>query len=262
MAKLMISLAQMPIVAGDVQRNRRTMAAMVSEAAKRRSRLIVLPELWSTGYDLPHANEQANELNTGVFTDMSTAATKAESAVVGSVLEKRGREVSNTAAVFAPNGQMLGVYRKLHLFRLLEEDRYLQPGPSLLTLDLPWGPTGFAICYDLRFPEMFRRYTIDNHVKMIIIPAEWPLARIEHWRALLIARAIENQCYVVACNTAGESGGAVYGGHSMIVDPWGKIVVEAGETPQLITAEIELDTVDEVRRKIPVFEDLRLDIYG
>lgn len=262
MPKLTISLAQMNIVAGDVDKNTRTMTRMVADASRRKSTLIVLPELWSTGYDLKNARQQASELNSGIFQHMSTAATKANSAIVGSVLEKRGLEVSNSAAFFNPSGQMLGVYRKVHLFRLFDEDQYLQQGMSLLTLDLPWGPTGFAICYDLRFPEIFRKYAIENHCRMIIIPAEWPIQRIEHWRALLIARAIENQCYIVACNTAGESGGVTYGGHSMIIDPWGKIVIEAGETPQLVTAEIELDAVDEARKKIPVFEDLRFDIYG
>ena len=96
---------------------------------------------------------------------------------------------------------------------------------------------------------------------MVIIPAEWPIQRVEHWRSLLVARAIENQCYMVACNAAGETGETVFGGHSMIVDPWGKIIVEGGEAPLLLTAQIEMDTVEEVRKKIPVFEDRRPDLY-
>ena len=126
---------------------------------------------------------------------------------------------------------MLGVYRKMHLFGLFDEDQYLAPGQSPLVLDLPWGTTGLAICYDLRFPEIFRRYAIKENAKMVIISAEWPLARLAHWRALLIARAIENQCFIVACNAAGEAGDTVMAGHSMIIDPWGQIVVEAGEPP-------------------------------
>jgi predicted amidohydrolase len=155
---------------------------------------------------------------------------------------------------------MLGIYRKLHLFRLMNEDQWLQPGSAPLALDLPWGNTGIAICYDLRFPELFRRYAVDG-AKLIVLSAEWPLERIEHWRALLRARAIENQCYIVACNSAGETGETVFGGHSMIVDPWGKVVIEGGEAPMLLTAEIELDLVDEVRKRIPVFDDRRTDIY-
>ena len=262
MAKLNISLAQMHIALGDVTRNQSKMEALVAEAARRKSHVVVLPELWSTGYALAEAKSYADELSKGMFATLSKAATQNKIAIVGSILEKRGLEVSNSAPLFAPNGRMVGVYRKVHLFRLMDEDQYLQPGPSLTPLDLPWGTTGIAICYDLRFPELFRKYVVDMNARIIFIPAEWPKVRVEHWRALLIARAIENQCYIVATNAVGQTGDTEFGGHSMIVDPWGKIVVEAGDTEQLLTAAIELDVIDEVRRKIPVFEDMRLDIYG
>lgn len=261
MAKLTISLAQMHIALGDARKNIALMEKWTAEAARRGSHMIVFPELWSTGYALEQSRELASVLNSGVFSEMSGAAAQNKICVVGSVLEKRGMEVANSAAFFKPNGQMLGVYRKIHLFRLMEEDKWLQPGAAPLAIDLPWGSTGLAICYDLRFPELFRRYAVDG-ARMIIIPAEWPLERVEHWRALLVARAIENQCYIVACNAAGQIGETLFGGHSMIVDPWGKIVIEGGETPLLLTAEIEMDAVDDIRRRIPVFEDRRTDIYG
>lgn len=171
-------------------------------------------------------------------------------------------EICNSAAFFAPNGRMMGIYRKLHLFGLMKEDQYLAPGSAGLTVDLPWGRFGFAICYDLRFPEIFRRYATEEGANVIIIPAEWPLERIEHWRALLIARAIENQCYIIATNAAGKTEDTLFGGHSMVIDPWGKVVVEAGESPQLLTVDIDLQLVQEVRARIPVFKDMRVDIYG
>lgn len=262
MAKLTISLAQMHIALGDVQKNMNTVERLLADAAAVRSRLVVLPELFTTGYDLTRAKEHASEMNKGVFTELSTLATQHKLALVGSVLEKRGLEVANSAPFFAPNGRMMGIYRKLHLFQLMDEHIYLQPGAAPLAVDLPWGTTAIGICYDLRFPELFRRYAAQDKAIMMIIPAEWPLERIEHWRNLLVARAIENQCYIVACNAVGETGDTVFGGHSMIVDPWGKIVVEAGETPQLITAEIEIDLVAEVRKRIPVFADRREDIFA
>jgi omega-amidase len=260
MPKLNISLAQMNIALGDVARNFRRMQDWSAEAARRGSHLVVFPELWSTGYALDQAKELASVLNSGMFSQVTTVAQQNKIAVVGSILEKRGVEVANSAAMFTPNGRLMGVYRKIHLFRLFEEEKWLSPGNAPLSMDLPWGETGLAICYDLRFPELFRHYAV-NGAKMIILPAEWPLARVEHWRALLIARAIENQCYIVATNAAGETGGTVFGGHSMIVDPWGKIVIEGGEDPMLLTAEIDLDLVDDVRQRIPVFEDRRPDLY-
>lgn len=260
MAKLVISLAQMNIALGDVRKNTKTAEDMVVEAAKRGSHLVVLPELWSTGYALDQSRELAAPLNVGIFASVATMATENRISIVGSLLEKRGLEVSNSAAFIAPNGRLMGVYRKIHLFRLMEEDRWLQPGAAPLLMELPWGTSAIAICYDLRFPELFRRYAVQG-AKMIIIPAEWPIERIEHWRALLQARAIENQCYIVACNSVGHTGDKVFGGHSMIVDPWGKIVIEVGESAMLATAEIDMDLVDSVRAKIPVFEDRRPDVY-
>ncbi len=262
MPKLTVTLAQMNIALANQNKNISQMEKLAAEAGRRGSYLLVLPELWHTGYDLKNAHSYASELNKGLFATLSTVATHSKLAIVGSQMEKRGQEVANSAPFFAPNGRMMGVYRKLHLFGLMDEDDYLQPGPATLVMDLPWGATGVAICYDLRFPELFRRYAADEGAKIIIVPAEWPLERVEHWRALMIARAIENQCYMIGCNAAGKTGDTVFGGHSMIVDPWGKIVVEAGESPQLVTADIDIDLIDEVRSRIPVFADRRLDIYG
>jgi omega-amidase len=260
MPKLNISLAQMNIALGDVARNFRKMQEWSAEAARRGSHLVVFPELWSTGYALDQAKELASVLNGGMFSQVTTVAQQNKIAVVGSILEKRGVEVANSAAMFTPNGRLMGVYRKIHLFRLFEEEKWLSPGNATLSMELPWGETALAICYDLRFPELFRQYAV-NGAKMIILPAEWPLTRVEHWRALLVARAIENQCFMIATNAAGDTGGTVFGGHSMIVDPWGKIVIEGGEDPMLLTAEIDLDLVDEVRGRIPVFEDRRPELY-
>lgn len=261
MAKLSISLAQMNITLGDVRKNYNVMQEWAAEAARRGSHMVVFPELWSTGYALDNAKELASVLNSGMFAQVTTVAQQNKISIVGSILEKRGLEVNNSAAFFTPNGRMMGVYRKLHLFRLMDEDKWLQPGPSPLAMDLPWGRTALAICYDLRFPELFRLYSAEENARMIIIPAEWPIERVEHWRALLVARAIENQCYIVACNAAGITGSTTFGGHSMIVDPWGKIIIEGGDSPMMLTAEIEMDLVEEVRQRIPIFEDRRTDVY-
>lgn len=260
MAKLNISLAQMNIALGDVRKNYSAMEKLVVEAARRGSHLVVFPELWSTGYALDRAKELASVINSDLFTQISTLATQNKISITGSILEKRGDLINNSAPFFAPNGRMLGIYRKIHLFKLMEEDQWLEPGASPLTLDLPWGKTSIAICYDLRFPELFRRYAVEG-ARLIIVPAEWPIERVEHWRALLVARAIENQCYILAANAAGQTGETVFGGHSMIVDPWGKIVVEAGDAPMMVTAEIELELVEEVRERIPILADRRPDLY-
>ncbi|MFC1960999.1 carbon-nitrogen family hydrolase [Chloroflexota bacterium] len=267
MPKLNISLAQMTVTSGNVPRNVNVMQKMVAEAARRGSQLVIFPELWSSGYGLPPEkySELAAPLNGGVFTEFANAAKTYKICITGSMPEKRGDSINNSAPFFSPSGQSLGVYRKIHLFGLMGEEKTFKGGQSVLNLDLPWGKTGMAICYDLRFPEMFRRYGVDGS-KLVLLPAAWPDTRIEHWRALIRARAIENQLYMVACNAVGQSttdeGVTNFGGHSMIVDPWGETVLEAGTTPGLYTVEIEMDTVDEARQFMPVFADRKPEYYG
>ncbi len=259
MSKLRISLGQMQIKLACPADNLAKARQMIGAAGG--SQLILLPELWSTGYDLENARGHASELNCGIFAQVAAVAREQAIAVYGSLLERRGNQVMNCAAYYAADGELHGVYRKIHLFRLFDEHLWLGEGETATLLDLPWGATGLAICYDLRFPELFRRYAVNHGAKLMLLCAEWPLARVAHWRTLLRARAIENQCFVAATNSCGETGGTVFGGHSMIIDPWGEIIAEAGEDECLLSAELDLDEVARVRRAIPVFEDRRPDAY-
>jgi predicted amidohydrolase len=177
------------------------------------------------------------------------------------MLEARAGRFYNCFALYGPDGVLCGAYRKVHLFRLMDEEKYLAPGEECVNLDLPWGRTGLAICYDLRFPELFRTYALAG-ARLMLIPAEWPHPRREHWRTLLRARAIENQCFVAACNRIGATGASTFFGASTVIDPWGETLVEAGEIETLLTVTIDTDLVESVRRRIPVFEDRRADLYG
>ncbi len=261
MSKLTISLGQMQIKLARVEDNLLKAEGMISRAAECGSDMILLPELWSTGYDLENASDYAAELGAGMFAQLSDCARQRSIAVYGSLLEERGSQVMNCATYFDAAGCLQAVYRKIHLFRLFDEEKWLGEGEAPTLLEAPWGMAGLSICYDLRFPELFRSYAVGRGAKLMLICAEWPLARAEHWRTLLIARAIENQCFVAATNSCGDTGGTVFAGNSMVVDPWGKVIAEAGEDECLLTAEIDLDDVDRVRRTIPVFEDRRPDAY-
>ncbi|MBK8137607.1 MAG: hypothetical protein IPK52_17635 [Chloroflexi bacterium] len=157
MAKITVSLAQIRIAHGDIGRNVTNGERMIIEAARRGSHLVVLPELWTTGYALERANELSSAVNAGPFAQIGKLARENKICVTGSMLEKRGLEVTNSAAFFAPTGQPLGIYRKIHLFKLMNEHIHLKAGSAPLLLELPWGRTGIAICYDLRFPELFRQ---------------------------------------------------------------------------------------------------------
>lgn len=265
-AKTTISLVQMDCRLGDPEANFAYAAGAVAEAARRNSDLVLLPELWSTAYALEAAPTLAAPLaqdadESGWFGRMARLAAEHRLFVGGSMLEARGGRFYNCFALYGPDGVLRGAYRKVHLFRLMDEEKYLAPGEESVSLDLPWGRTGLAICYDLRFPELFRTYALAG-ARLMLIPAEWPHPRREHWRTLLRARAIENQCFVAACNRIGATGASTFFGASTVIDPWGEILVDAGEIETLLTVTIDTDLVESVRRRIPVFEDRRADLYG
>lgn len=261
-----ITLVQMNCELGAPAANFARAEAYVTEAARRRSQLVVLPELWSTAYDLENASDHAAPLaqragDPGWFGVLAEWAQRHQIWLTGSLLEAHtdGR-FYNCMAVYGPNGELAGAYRKIHLFRLMDEEVYLAPGQAPVLLDLPWGKTGLAICYDLRFPELFRGYALQG-ARLMLLPAEWPHPRREHWRTLLRARAIENQCFVAACNRVGSSKGSGFFGSSAVIDPWGETLVEGGEAEMLLTTMVDLAQTDGARQRIPVFADRRPDLY-
>lgn len=261
---LTISLVQMDCLLGEPAYNFEQAADSVAEAARRGSQLVLLPELWSTACALDRAAELAAPLaaspDDGWFGRFAGLAQQHRVWLAGSLLEVRDGRYYNCLALYDPQGRMHAVYRKLHLFRLMAEDQYLEAGVDRTLTDTPWGKTGLAICYDLRFPELFRRYALEG-ARLMLLPAEWPHPRREHWRTLLRARAIENQCFVAACNRVGTTGTDRFFGASALIDPWGETLVEGGEAAMLLTATIDLAQVDAVRQRIPVFADRRPEAY-
>jgi predicted amidohydrolase len=255
-----ISLAQIDIALGDPGSNLEKAQLLAAEAARRGTDLLVLPELWSTGYDLENAAQYATKLDAGVFAAMADMAAKHNLAVVGSALSDLGDGRVGNTAVYADGDGIRAHYSKVHLFRLMDEEQYLTAGDALAQVLTPWGAVGLAICYDLRFPELFRRYAVEG-AQMVLLPSEWPHPRLAHWRTLLRARAIENQVYVVACNRVGSSKGSDFFGHSCVIDPWGETLIEAGEAEMLLTADVDLSRVQAVRAQIPVFQDRRPELY-
>ncbi|MGD2205930.1 MAG: carbon-nitrogen family hydrolase [Anaerolineae bacterium] len=257
-----VALAQMAIATGRPERNKETVRALAAETADRGADLLMLPELWPTGYDLAHADEYAAALDAGPFALMADLAQAHQMHIVGTALEANpaGRPF-NTATLYDPDGRLVGAYRKVHLFPPMGETEHMTAGDALPAFDLPWGRTALAICYDLRFPEMWRHYAYSG-AQLILIPAEWPLRRVEHWRLLLRARAVENQLFVVGCNRAGDAMDGDYGGHSAAVDPWGEVLVEGGSEPGLFLVTLNLDDVTRCRRLFPFLNDRRPEVYS
>lgn len=258
---LKVALFQFDVKLGDPDANRGKVKALLDGIKERKPDVIVLPEMWDTSYDIRNLREVApveNPKTLGFLTDM---AKQYDVNIVGGsipLLDKGG--IYNTSFVFNRKGEVVGVYRKVHLFGLMGEDRVFERGNDLCLFELDGVKCGLIICYDLRFPELCRSLALKG-AEIIFVPAQWPSARIGHWRILLQARAIENQCYVIGVNRCGREGDLLFGGNSLVIDPWGDIVAGGSDIEEIITAEIDINKVKGVRETIPVFRDRAPQVY-
>ncbi|BBC30510.1 hypothetical protein SGFS_018040 [Streptomyces graminofaciens] len=255
-----IALLQVASPAEESPDDRRTrVGRMVAEA--RGADLVVLPELWAAGYFAFESYEERAESLEGptVAAGRRWARDLGAHVHVGSIVE-RGPDGSlyNTAVLVAPDGTITHTYRKVHVFGYASrEAELLTPGDALEVAPTPFGPLGATTCYDLRFPELWRGL-VDLGAKTVVVPAAWPAARREHWQLFTTCRAVEEQVLVIACNAVGiQEGGVVLGGHSRVVDPWGRVLAEAGTEEGLTFCEVDADVVDTVRSQFPVLRDRR-----
>lgn len=259
--KVKITCLQMDIAFGDPNRNYQHAEKLIETAMKERPDIIVLPELWTTGYDLTRLDEIADKNALKTIDFLIMMAKKYQVHFVGGSVANRGdMGVKNTLLIINNKGQLVHSYSKLHLFKLMDEHLYLKAGDEVGLFDLDNQTYGGVICYDIRFPEWIRAHTAKGAQSLFVV-AEWPLSRLSHWRSLLIARAIENQCFIIACNRSGNDPKNEFAGHSMIIDPWGEVIAEAGASEEILSAAIDLDLVKEIRKQIPIFEDRRPDLY-
>jgi predicted amidohydrolase len=258
--KLNIALAQIELPAGATEENFQKGEEMAQRASEGGADLLLLPELWVSGYDLKNCDRYASSLDQGWFQRMARLAADNQILLGGSLIEVDQDNYYNTFVLFDRDGSLINSYRKIHLFKLLEEDQYLQSGNQLITAETNWGRMGLTICYDLRFPEIFRSYAVSGS-ELILIVAEWPQRRVFHWNQLLIARAIENQCFIAGVNKVGESGGEKLGGRSSVINPMGEILVQGGEKEELLIIRVDLTEAQTMRRWMPVLDDRKPDVY-
>ena len=231
--------------------------------------LVVLPELWAPGgFAYRQWAERAQPVDGPIGKAMSAAARDAGVVLhAGSIVERpadgeigpEGRGLWNTSLVYAADGSLAAAYRKIHRFGFgAGEPRLMDAGEDVVLVDLPGGArAGLSTCYDLRFPELYRRQ-LDAGATVFLVPAAWPKARVRHWTLLAHARAVEDQCIVIACNTAGTHAGTPMGGHSQVVDAKGEALAMAGEGEQVLSVDIDLAQVAEWREQFPVLRDRRL----
>jgi predicted amidohydrolase len=257
----------------DIDGNLATAERLVRLAASRGAELVVLPEKWNV-LGRPAAIAAAAQPLDGAVAQWGSAiaAELGIDLVAGSVVESRldRKRTSNTSVHYGPDGRRRGVYRKLHMFdvevdgTVYAESACEEAGDEVVVTALAGEVRlGMSICYDVRFPELYRELA-DRGAQVVAVPAAFTLATTrDHWEVLLRARAIENQCFVVAANQIGTSPPANRsGGRSMIVDPWGLVLATAPDTETVVVADLDLALMHDVRRRLPALEHRRPELYG
>lgn len=257
--KFKAACVQFDVKKEEFQKNLAFVVSSLRELSKEKVRLVVLPELWAAKFDKEKA-EKLWEFSQVALHEVASLSKKYEMVIVGSLIEKEGSNYFNTAYVTDASGNEIAKYRKVHLFSMAGENTYFKSGGEKVVVDTQFGKLGVIICYDLRFPELARGLALKG-AEILVVPAQWPKARLNHWRTLAIARAIENQFFVIACNRTGWDMKEEYPGHSLIIDPWGDVLAEGGEEEVFIIAEIDLERVNVVRRTMRCFDDRRPDVY-
>ncbi len=257
----------------DIDHNLATADRLVREAAGRGCELVVLPEKWSALGTAQQLSAAAEPLDGRCISWARTIARElAIDLVAGSIVERvEGREKgANTSVHISPEGEIKAVYRKIHMFDVevdgvvYAESDGEQPGDEIVLSELAGGAgLGMSICYDLRFPELYRILAVRG-AEVTVVPSAFTLATTrDHWEILVRARAIENQCFVVAANQIGNHpGGLRSGGRSLIVDPWGLVLASAPDAETAIVADLDLDALSDVRRRLPSLANRRPEAYA
>ncbi|MEF8725882.1 MAG: carbon-nitrogen hydrolase family protein [Candidatus Bipolaricaulota bacterium] len=257
-------------VTGDKDTNLKKVKNLYKDSKTREADFVVLPEMFNCPYEMERFGEFAEGIPGHTTEFLAELASSWETYLVGgSIPEKADGKVFNTSAIFNPRGELIAKHRKIHLFNVdypgriqVDESKFLEPGNKQTMVDTEFGKVGVAICYDFRFPELLRSMTLAGS-KIIFIPAAFNTTTgPAHWKPVLRARAIDNQVFVVAASPARNRASSYEAyGHSIAIDPWGKVLVEAGEGEEALYVDIDLNEIEEVRKRLPLIEDLRPEIY-
>jgi len=256
-----VAVCQMNVVQGDQKRNRITAERMILEAAENDAKVVILPEMWTSGYDFNNLDKHKEIIGGSTYQFLSSKAKNHNIWIIGGSFPVEFPEgIKNTSFTFDPNGDLQNIYNKVHLIGLMNEDEYLVPGSECTLFNFNEHLAAVEICYDIRFPELTRTYAISG-AKILFVPAEWPVQREEHWKTLLQARAIENQMFVIGANIVGNNDNDIFNGKSMIIDPRGQIIAEAGSKPVVLYGNINLSLVKSTREAMPIFKDRMPSVY-
>jgi len=260
-----VAAAQISCAVGDVEANLRKIRDFSARAQEGGAELVVFPEVAETGYAMPVIAAGATPWTEGAVPELQKTARDLSIAIICGVSEREGAVIYNSQIFIDANGNMVGSYRKTHLFTgtPVGEDECFVPGNELKSFPFGVFHLGLSICYDLRFPEVYRTLAIEKGANVFILSSAWPFPRIEHFRTLVTARAIENQSYIISSNRVGTDEGITCCGSSAIIDPYGVTLASAStDREEVILAEVSEEVITSVRKKMAVFAQRRPDVYG
>lgn len=258
-----IALAQISSVPGQVESNVEKFQIYARKAADSGAKIVLFPEMSDTAYDLKIIVETAQKWPGIAYDAAAKAASDNGIYLIAGISEKDGDQIYNSLAVFSPAGELIERYRKIHLFTpapVFEGD-YCAAGSEIKTVQIEGVTFGLTICYDLRFPEIYRAL-VDKGATVMVNCAAWPEIRSMHWDILTKARAIESQAYFVAVDRIGCDSGLQMCGDSRVIAPFGEIEASAGKVEELVIADLDLDKVSEFREKLGALKSRRLDLFS
>lgn len=259
-----VAAAQISCTVGDVNANMRKIRDFCAMASRRGVELILFPEMVDTGYVMRVISERASPWTDGAVPELQAIANAHSLAIVCGVSERVGGSIYNAEVAIDSSGAVVAKYRKTHLFSPapIEEHKCFEAGTELGVYTLGPMRFGLSICYDLRFPELYRSLAISGGANAFLISSAWPFPRVEHLRTLSVARAIENQSYIIVANRVGTDNGVTFCGNSVIIDPYGVVLASASaDEEELIEAEISESEVEAVRTRMPVLTHCRPEVY-
>lgn len=260
--KLKILIVQNNPIIGNQEATFNNVQAMLEKHEGESFDLIVFPETWSIGWDCKNFQNNAEMVeNSATINFLKNIAMSFKATVIGgSFIQKTGGgEYKNTCPVISKDGRLITTYEKMHLYshQGSEENKYLSTGEELKILDLGFIKIGLSVCYDIRFPELYREYS-KKGVEVFVNVAAWSNKKLEHWDIMHRARAIENQCFMVVADQTGKiSRNEINLGHSMVINPWGDIIAMLEAQEDCLTAEIDLNEVKDLRKNFPLISDRR-----
>ena len=259
-----IAAAQIRCALGDLDANLRTVRDFAALAKEAGAAVVVFPEMVDTGYAMPVIQAVASAWGEGAVPELQKVAKGLDITIVCGVSEREGSAIYNSQVVIDGSGKMLMKYRKTHLFAMagIDEQKCFSAGSDLASFAIGNLRFGLSICYDLRFPEVYRSMAVNHEANVLLNSSAWPFPRVEHFRTLAVARAIENQSYMIAANRVGTDDGVVFCGTSAIIDPSGVVVASASaDREELVCAELSEELLHSVRTRMTVFAHRRPDVY-